>query len=223
MTKIFATAIACLFLIHTAFSQEKNYYTDYDATSILKLSAANQELPLDSFDYALLDALLFHLTNLERAKAHLPLYIHNEQLQKAAQWHSTNMVKKDFYGHEDKTTRDSKTYINRISKFGEPFPVMSENILYTNIYNTTPEVVYYSKKVKGKTVFYNSKTNQEIKICTYAELAKKLVKQWMDSKHHKENILKKEHKYLGVSAVIDLAHNKADELLIVKATQDFGG
>ena len=91
-----------------------------------------------------------------------------KSLEKAAQDHSEDMVKFNFYSHTGKV-KDKKTITNRLNNVGIVNAYMAENIF--NFFLTNP---------------------------TYWTMVVGLVDGWMKSKGHKANILNKDLIYLDV-------------------------
>ena len=142
-------------------------YLKYDLAEFQNLSEINEPIIRDSIDYMFLSACIFYATNIERKRYNKPLFIYSKYLEQAAQNHSMNMVKYNFYSHTSKV-RGQKTMVDRLKSVGIENAYMAENIY--DFFLTNP---------------------------SYWSMAKGLVDGWMKSKGHKANILDKNQKYLG--------------------------
>ena len=86
--------LALLLLAQTRPAPTTKPADDYALTAeaFFKLPELQTRMTADSVDLQLLDAALFHRTNQERAKAHLPLFTYNERLHTMAHDHSAEMA-----------------------------------------------------------------------------------------------------------------------------------
>ena len=142
-------------------------YAIHNYKSFQKLEIIHQEIKKNNIDYNLLNAAIFYATNIQRSKYKRDAFIHSNSLEKAAQDHSEDMVKFNFYSHTSKV-KDKKNMSNRLNNVGIINAYMAENIF--DFFLTYP---------------------------TYWTLAIGLVDGWMKSKGHKANILNKDLIYLG--------------------------
>ena len=166
-----------IFLLSFQFSyflgQNKNSrwnnedYKIHNYKSFQKLEIIHQEINKNNIDNNLLNAAIFYATNIQRYKYKRNVFIHSKSLEKAAQDHSEDMVKFNFYSHTGKV-KDKKTIINRLNNVGIVNAYMAENIFDFFLANPT-----------------------------YWTMAIGLVDGWMKSKGHKANILNKDLIYLG--------------------------
>lgn len=149
------------------FSWSEKDYLKYDLAEFQKLSEINEPIIRDSMDYRFLSACIFYATNIERKRYNKSLFIYSKSLEEAAQNHSMNMVKYNFYSHTSKV-KGQKTMVDRLKLVGIENAYMAENIYDFFLENPS-----------------------------YWSMAKGLVDGWMKSKGHKANILDKNQKYLG--------------------------
>jgi uncharacterized protein YkwD len=129
-----------------------------------------QKIDPHNIDYSLLNAAIFYCTNLQRYKYKMIPLKHSSALERAAQKHSKNMVKKNFYSHRNHS-RVNKTVKDRLESEGIKGGYIGENISWD--FEKDP---------------------------SYWSFALLVVKGWMGSPGHKRNILDKDFKYLGCSA-----------------------
>lgn len=144
-----------------------DHYETYTYETFRKLDIVNQKIDPKNIDYKLFNAAIFYRTNIERVEHKKDRFIHSSALEKCAQDHSKNMVKKNFYSH----TSPVKGMENMSQRL--------ESVGITNVYS-------------GENIY--DKFEREP---TYWSFASSLVKGWMDSKGHKRNILNSNYKYLG--------------------------
>ena len=152
---------------------KKQSYEKYNHLNFSKLEEINQTINLDKIDYPLLHAVIFFLTNKERAKRKKEILSWNKNLEIAAFNHSKMMAELKFFSHSSKIKK-RKEPEDRAKIAGITNPFIAENIAKTPV---------------------NSKD-------TYLSLSKKIVSQWINSPGHKSNILNKEALELGVGVFI---------------------
>jgi uncharacterized protein YkwD len=112
---------------------------------------------------------ILRLTNEERKKAGVHALTMNSRLQKSAQGHAEDMVARDFFDH---TNPDGKTPSNRIKEAGYPEESRKCNCAWQ----------YYD----GENIAQGFKTAADV------------MKGWMNSPGHKENILSKNFDEIGI-------------------------
>ena len=166
--------ILLLFFFSSAFSAQVNLhswkesdYEKYNTTTFQKLDVVNSTISRENIDYELLSAAIFYATNIQRKKYRKPVFIHSKKLEEAAQKHSFNMVKHNFYSHTS-PVKKNRTMSDRLKLVGIENAFSGENIF--DYFQQNP---------------------------TYWSMAVGLVDGWMKSKGHRENILDKNYKYLG--------------------------
>lgn len=144
-----------------------DHYKKYTYESFKKLDVINQKIDPKNIDYPLFCAAIFYCTNIERESNKMPRYMHSSALEKAAQEHSKNMVKLNFYSHKS-PVKGKENMTDRLKDVGIVNVYCAENI--------------FDKFEKDP---------------TYWSFAEGLVKGWMDSPGHRKNILGENYKYLG--------------------------
>ncbi len=134
-----------------------------------------------------LENKIHDLVNKERAKRGLSALLKDERLHKVARKYSQDMVKRNFFSHNDP---DGRSFYDRYKAEGFECSIRTggttcmgaENIAQSNLFSS-----YFYKE--GKT-FFNWTTEDKI--------AKSVVKQWMSSKGHSANILTPYFKQQGI-------------------------
>ncbi len=171
-----------------------------------------------AYDAARMGQAILHATNLMRAKHKLPLFFHSPALEKAAYDHSKAMSKHNFFSHTS-VIKGSEKMSQRLAKVGITNAYSAENIAQASALNYTSGKPVYSPKTNGGYFSYEYK-GTPLKPRTYADAARKVVKQWMDSPGHRRNILNPRLKYLG--AGLSLFEKKSFyNMLYFNATQNF--
>ncbi len=138
-------------------------------------------------DITKLENKIHVLINEERAKRGLPALLKDKSLNKIARKYSQDMVKRNFFSHNDP---DDRSFYDRYKaegfkcsiRAGGTTCIGAENIAQANLFSTS----FYKD---GKTFF---KWNTEDKI------AESVVKLWMSSKGHRANILTPYFKRHGI-------------------------
>jgi uncharacterized protein YkwD len=133
-----------------------------------------------------------YFVNIERLKRGIPALEWDEDLSRIARIHSMDMMKNNFYGHED---MDGSLHFQRYKKYGydcdrnhKEFPG-SENIYMG--YDSEK-----SFKIDSLNVYYTS-----------TEIAKNAVGKWLGSEGHKFNMLSKKWKFGGIGIAYGMEHN----------------
>ncbi len=142
-------------------------YHKYDYLKFQNLEIVHQTIDPHNINYNLLNAAIFYCTNLQRHKYKMTPLKHLPSLERAAQKHSMNMVKNNFFSHRN-PSRVNKTVKDRVESEGIKARFIGENISWD--FEKDP---------------------------SYWSFALLVVKGWMASPGHKRNILDKDFHYLG--------------------------
>ena len=180
-------------------------------------AAFDKELPRNGrHDASLLGTGVLIETNRARCAQGLSPLETNRDLQKAAQWHSADMAKRNFFDHTS-PVRGRRTLGDRVSKAGYNFRQIAENIIESHFvayesgarYRVTDEKRCAFQYIDGRTIARH----------TYGSLAREVVTRWMDSPGHRRNILTRDLRHHGFA----MAANK-DQALCggIYATQVMG-
>lgn len=207
-----------IFSISHAQMLDDKYYTNMSLTDILGINEVNMSVKPDSFDLDLLNALLFHLTNEERRLFDKPSLSYHFNLKLAAESHSRQMAKYSFFSHTNLKNRKMRHMKDRIFYYQDNYSAIGENIVENNLYEYEGHTIEYRKVYRdGKEVLLD-RNNIIIEYSTYLDLAKRLMKQWMNSPPHKKNILSNDYSLLGCACTLD----DSQKLTKVLCTQNFG-
>tara|TARA_Y100000589_G_scaffold63902_1_gene55374 strand:- start:2302 stop:2988 length:687 start_codon:yes stop_codon:yes gene_type:complete len=217
----FSIFILCLFGVFNLWAQEAydNYYTSDDSADFLSDENLKNRIDLLNLDLHFLNAAVFHLTNIERSNADLPLFGFHENLYKSAAIHSESMNEHDYFDHINRIQKKWRTPKDRILYFDSSYRSLAENILENNLLEHKGDVLEYrTVKNSDGTLLFLDLNGQEIKYGTYLFIAKRLVLQWMNSPPHRANILDVNLRLLGCFCAID----KTKIPVLIRCTQNFG-
>ncbi|MFN3529686.1 MAG: CAP domain-containing protein [Bacteroidia bacterium] len=201
----------------------ENWYTELSVDSFFNTEAAQTLIDIEKPDIALLNAAIFFATNEARQKRNLPLLVYDEILEKAAEFHSNEMVEKRFFNHVNKTDKENRTFEMRIRNKGGEFTAAGENILEMPPFKTGPKGEYdVSKNPDGSFSFLQVNNGKPLKVLTYGDFARAAVKIWMKSPDHKANIMSKNFTHLGCGTALEDNPFHFKSLPMVLVTQNFG-
>ncbi len=186
------------------------------------ISALHDPINIQTPDYALLDAAIFHATNERREQEHFPGIQYLKALHQAAALHSSLMIKDDFYNHYNTHNRYFYFPLDRIREFDQKIPLIAENIAEYPLL-ISGKLYCAEKNTDGTYSYFDYKTLKPLKVYTYLEFAKKVVDNWMNSPSHRKNIFNKDYTYLGCAARFSANSFKDTLLPFARLTQNFGG
>jgi uncharacterized protein YkwD len=174
-------------------------YTNFDETTFYSIESVNASIDFSKVNFPLLQAAIFFVTNEERKKAKLSPFEFRSEIENAAAGHAQDMVKYSFYSHTS-TIRIKRTLLDRFHLEGMNPEFYGENICST--YGLQYEV---GRKVNptysgGEFTYAFTSKKEVILPHTYLSFAKSVVKLWMDSPGHRQNILNPQFKTLGCGA-----------------------
>jgi uncharacterized protein YkwD len=224
MNTIFKTLFSTIILLFLGGSfcsaqSFSKYYTSTGINAFLDLEELDESVNEKHLNIHLLNAAIFHLTNIERQNHNLTAFEFNSNLYKSAQLHSDKMIALDFFDHLNKKEKKWREPKDRILYFDKTYSALGENIVENNLLNYKGTSLNY-RTVKNETggLIYLDTNNEEIKNSTYLQLANRLVRQWMNSKPHRENILNKSFSLLACACTI----NPNEVPILIRCTQNFG-
>jgi uncharacterized protein YkwD len=209
------------FLSHPMGKFTDNQYSQYTYESFNKLPVANEEIDLENIDYDLLNAAIFYATNKQRKVFNKPQFQFYPLLRDAAVTQSAQMVKYNFFDHVNPKNAKLKNLKDRLEYVGGSgkYLAAGENISEYFLMDYQPKEYFRVEKVNNKNVYYNIKTNKQIKPHSYRTFGEAIVADWMTSPGHRANILDDRYTHLGCGS---LYSTKANEFPKAKATQVFG-
>lgn len=193
-----------------------NYY-NYTTKNFRKQAIFEETIDTANPDLARLNAVLFYLTNEIRKKKRLAEVTYHPKLEAAATIHSKSMVAYNFFSHINKHSKELHDPNARARFVGIANPYLAENIIETFVleYNAGDKV-YPGKKGE----FRYAPDEDPIKPRTYIKLGEVILKAWMNSPDHRENILSKKAVQLGCGTAF-YVKNDFNGMPAVIATQNF--
>lgn len=193
-------------LVHAAKKSECDL-TRLKPAEFAQLPEANAVIDLAHFDQALLAAAIFHETNNWRAKLGLRPFRHSPELDTAADVQVTYGSLMPAIGHTN-FMPGQRTAMDRVQKVGLIPGTVAENVALTPLLDADDDTVIGLMGEGDERRYVDVATGRELKPHTYATFAKRVLAQWMNSPHHRENIVARDLKFLGCSA---------------RSTRDIGG
>ncbi len=181
-------------------------------------TAFQQILDIDNVDAELLSGAAFLQTNRERQAQGLKPLAYLPDCRIAAQRYSDDMVHKNFYfpdhGHIDPKL---KTPQQRMEAAGlRNATAWGENIAVTFAWVYKAGQPVFVPQHAGEP--FRDEAGQPLRKHTYATFAEALVTQWMNSPHHRANILDRDWTHFGVACT---PFTETDGFAKLKCTQDF--
>jgi uncharacterized protein YkwD len=199
-----------------AFSATTNHF-ELDATHIQAVAA--QEIRSDAINHDLLTAAVLRETNQRREQAGLEPLKHHPKATEAAKIQSEIMRARGSISHENRDNARYRTLDLRMKSVGLNYRLIAENVATAFGLQYQSGTRFYPMRENGQTVFRYKPGGPVIPPHTYATFSKALVDAWMNSKGHRENILRKEAQYLGAYCVP--ANNKEGQMPIYYCTEVF--
>jgi len=158
-----------------------NPITTNEPKTIASGNTANSMINPDNFDEELLAKLLLEGINQLRAKKKLGPLKPDELLAKAASDQNLFVTRRGKLSHEQSAGSEKQTVGKRVAYYGGHYEMIGENL-----------------QLWGFMVITQGR-NSTIEYTTYKEAAEGMVKNWVTSKSHYENLIRKEFKLVGTS------------------------
>lgn len=197
--------------------KSQGIYDSLNLADFRKYEPFNTKIDVKNFNAEILNAAVFFATNEIRKKHKLPQLKYNASLGVSATMHSTDMAKGNFFDHTNNKNKKHKEPEDRALLADIKNPHIAENIIegFLLVY-TSGDVV-----ISGEPgVFYKNENYIPIPFRSYLELADELLRQWMDSEGHRDNILSKDAVELGCGSAL-FRMKDFNEMPCVKCTQNF--
>jgi len=197
------------------FTLGQSEYYSYTQKNFRKSDIFNSEIELTDKGVKILNAVLFYMTNENRVKEKQSLLKYHELLEKSSVLQSENMVKYNFFDHNNPKSKKHKTPENRAKAVGIKNPYIAENIIDNFVLDYIAGTAVYTD---GKGKFWYKKESDPLKIHTYISLADKLLYEWMHSPGHRKNILSKDALQLGCGVAF---YKNKNGMYSLMGTQNF--
>ncbi|CAN5546784.1 hypothetical protein BH09PLA1_BH09PLA1_14220 [soil metagenome] len=166
--------------------------------------AAKQIINFDRPDQTLLSAGILHETNRWRAREGRSTLSHHPKVDDAAMMHVRDMVAKNYLAHAEKGTKTPHP-IDRVRAAGLAPILVAENIgTASGIQYKGGEPVFPLRQWRRGGLSYRE-NGPAIPPHTYRTFTEVVVKQWIDSPTHRENIMLRDAKYLGAACLPAIA------------------
>lgn len=169
-----------------------------------RTAPARDSVEMRGFDEERISRLVFEETNAQRRRHRLAPLQADESLRIAALRHSTDMARRGYFSHTSGRFLRREKFSDRIQQSGFRGRKMAENIaMYPTVKGWAA-----SGDGRGYGLSYHN----------YQDLAREIVRGWMESPGHRRNILDPSLSHLGVGCQI------ADRRGVpyVYSTQNFG-
>jgi uncharacterized protein YkwD len=178
---------------------EESLYTVYDAASFRNYTYAREAIDFDNIHYALLGAAIFYATNEMRVKHGRNPFQHAQMLEDAAFMHAQDMVRLDFFSHNNPREPEKRTFTKRLAMFGIGEGYRAENIseMFGIRYEQGSPLI---PPGSAGGAFRDFDTGNPIPHHSYLSFAETLLSGWMRSSGHRANILDSRMIYLGCGA-----------------------
>lgn len=198
-----------------------NLYSQHTYETFAGLESANQEIDVEEIDYELLNAAIFYATNKQRGLHKKKQFSFFPLLRDAAVTQSTQMVKYDFFDHQNPKNAKLKTLKDRLESVGGAgkYLAAGENISEYFLLDYQAKTPFRIERVNNKQMYLLSKTGKPIKPHTYRSFGEAIVADWMTSPGHRANILDDKFTHLGCGSLLS---TRPDQFPKAKATQVFG-
>ena len=204
MKRVVLALLFCLCavpLISTAADKiwEESFYNRFDADSFQSYRYAHRAIDFENIHYPLLNAAIFYSTNQKRIEHGIPIFMHVQSLEEAAFMHASDMVRLNFFSHNNPHEPKKRTFTQRLAMYGVEQGYRAENIseMFGIRYEQGRSLVP-PDTTGGE--FRDFETGKPIPNHTYLSFASALLGGWMNSSGHRVNILNSKLIYLGCGA-----------------------
>lgn len=187
---------------NTAFTDVM--YQSYTVSTFFASGLADKIIDINNPDYNLLNVAVFFETNKYRESKGKNALVFSPELRNAAFYHAYAMAEKDFYSHAGKT-KGMKNVADRAGYFKYPTAFVGENIDFEFLYEYSGGTSYSYEQRNGNMVYLIKKGREEVSIpvYTYAEFARAIVKEWINSAPHRANMLSNDYREMGCGVFPD--------------------
>ncbi|WP_461082572.1 CAP domain-containing protein [Spirosoma flavus] len=186
------------------------------------LPNCHQLIDLDQPDTLLLDAALFQATNEARRAFKLPIFNYDPSLDKAARHHAQSMIRYDFYGHQNLYQLAAINPLKRIENHTKHFYQIAENI---GQYQTINTAEWYGVRFNSRSKRYeylDAESQALYKPFSYAQYARYAVQQWLNSAHHRANLLNPYFTHVGCAGRLSVKPFQQPRAPFGRVVQNFG-
>lgn len=179
---------------HAPAGEDADYY-QLSREEFFQLQEVQEAIEPGKLDQQLLEAAVFFASNEARSDYNQPVFLHAPSLQRAATRHAGYLKKIGQLEHFNRQERTQRKMGDRVQQAGGDFEAVAENLERIHLLELGKNNLYYLNK-QGQAV---DKNGHPLRKLSYAEAARAAVKNWLQSKGHRANLLGK-YAYLGVGA-----------------------
>jgi uncharacterized protein YkwD len=179
-------------------STGSSWFSAYNAQSFRRAAAPAQVLNPKRLNRALLDAAVFHETNVRRQKHGLARLLLHPQARQMARMQSRGMADMGEVSHEH-PDRARRTLSDRAQAAGLKGALFAENVASAFGRNYRSGDPFYVREENGRKIPSQQPNGPPIPRHTYLSFAVALVDSWMASPGHRRNILLSEATHLGTA------------------------
>jgi uncharacterized protein YkwD len=191
-------------------------YSPFDERVYREISA--EQIDADHLDRELVAATIWRETNAIREKHGLQALGYCAPCRRAAQEYSDDMVRRDFFladhGHPDKSRATPRLRMDAAQLVNATG--WGENIAVTFALQYKSGRPFYLPEKAGDP--YLDEHQKPLLPHSYQSFAQSVVEQWMNSPHHRANILDKDWTHFGAACT---SYREKDGFPKLKCTQDF--
>lgn len=211
--------VSVFFLSAAAAGADPPAVRDFYAMSaeeFFRLPEASRPLEPGGIDHALLDAAVFHATNQVRAEHRRPLLRHDPRLSRAAEVHARAMIEHGFFQHENPHDASLRLPLDRVLSSGYTPRLVAENLVQNFRVRYEAERPYYRYVREGRTIYSYSPDGPPIPPHSCTSLARAMLKEWLNSPSHRDNLLHPNVTELGAAVRFRFRTEDLDEALGVQ-------
>lgn len=203
-----ALSILLLLITSNGFTQTQSVrnFFELSTSEFLNLTSLNEPIVFQKVDYPLLHAAIFHLTNAERVQQKLLPLSFSKETQLAAEGHARDMVTHRFYSHTS-PIKFKRTLRDLLNKQGINPKYIGENISSTFGIQYEEGKKVAKPRIPGEFTYLAASYSAPIPPHTYLSFAKTVVRLWMNSPGHRQNILNPIFTHLGCGTKVYFDQN----------------
>jgi len=183
----------------TSKQLEERYYS-MRAEEFLNLPEARTHLNFDRLNPTLLNAAVFHATNLERLKQRRRALSWSRHVEAAADLQARAMERYGVVAHVNTRERSKRTLADRVALAGLKPKFASELLAMTfgRSYQAG-KPFYASRDLSGRPTFSYTPNGPPMPMRSPAAFAKEVVRLWIESPSHRDSLLSDLPETLGCS------------------------
>lgn len=151
----------------------------------------SNRLSVSPVDVTHLEKKIHNMINRERQKKGLPVLLWDESLHRIARHYSQDMVQRNFFSHHDP---EGSTFCDRYKAARFECKIKAGDTICLGAENIAQDTLISASSYKDGTTSLSSNTEDKI--------AESVVKRWMNSKGHRDNILTPYFKRQGIGVAL---------------------